>query len=39
MFDRDSGLRWVALILHSESPPSQGSWEEKVKVIMFGLHC
>lgn len=33
MFDRDLGLRWGAPILHSENPPSQGSWEEKVKVV------
>lgn len=38
MFDHDSGLRWVALILHSESLPSQGSWEKQVKVIIFSLH-
>lgn len=37
MFDRGSGLRWVVLILHSESLPSQESGEEKV--IMFRLHC
>lgn len=36
MFDRGSGLRWVVLILHSESLPSQGSGEEKV--LVFRLH-
>lgn len=35
MFDRGSVLRWVALILHSESPPFQESWKEKEKVILL----
>lgn len=29
MFDRGSVLRWVALTLHFESPPSQESWKER----------
>lgn len=33
MFDRGSVLRWVALILHSENPPSQESWSKKVKAL------
>lgn len=28
-FDRGSVLRWAAPILHSGSPPSQGSWKKK----------
>lgn len=39
MFDHGSGLHWEALILHSESPPSQESWVESSSKGESSLIC